>query len=102
MEKFVVKPSIDLYDGVRVTKDTVLEYSTDTVDQLVKDLTMHTTTKVSGEGYDSTVETTVYLKEGDVLIVEDGGRGYIKPIEGFVSISEAISVLECINDGGKE
>lgn len=102
MEKFVVKPSIDLYDGVRVTKDTVLEYSTDTVDQLVKDLKMHTTTKVSGEGYDSTVETTVYLKEGDVLIFEDGGRGYIKPIEGFVSVSEAISVLECINEGGNK
>lgn len=102
MEKFIVKPSIDLYEGVRVTKDTVLEYSTDTVDQLVKDLTMHTTAKVSGQGYDSVVETTVYLEEGDILIFEDGGRGYIKPIEGFVTVSQAISILECINEGGNE
>lgn len=102
MEKFIVKPSIDLYEGVRVTKDTVLEYSTDTVDQLVKDLTMHTTAKVSGPGYDSVVETTVYLEEGDILIFEDGGRGYIKPIEGFVTVSQAISILECINEGGNE
>lgn len=100
MEVFIRKPGIDLYPGVRVTKDTVLEYKNENVTQLLKDLVLHSVTKVKGEGYESTYDTTINLKEGDILIFEDDGRGYIKPVEGFVTIQEAIEDLSNIKDLG--
>lgn len=97
---FIRKPSIDLYPGIRVDKDTVLEYKNENVVQTVKDLKFHSVTKVKGEGYKSKYDTTIYLKEGDILIFEEEGRGYIKPVEEFVTIEEAIDDLTNIKDLG--
>lgn len=98
MQVFIRKPSIDLYPGIRVNKDTALEYKNENVTQTVKDLVLHSVTKVTGENYESTYNTTVKLSEGDILIFEDDGRGYIKPVEPFVSIEEAIDDLTNIKD----
>ena len=100
MQVFMRKPSLDLYGGIRVDKDTVLEYKNDNVEQTVKDLVFHSTTKVVGEGYESTYDTTIHLNEGDVLVFEEEGRGYIKPVEQFVTIAEAIDDLTNIKDLG--
>ena len=100
MEVFIRRPSIDLYPGVRVTKDTVLDYTNEKVTQTLKDLVFRSVTKVDGNGYESTIDTTIYLEEGDVLIYEEEGRGYVKPVENFVSIAEAISDLTNIKDLG--
>jgi hypothetical protein len=100
MNVFIRKPSIDLYPGIRVTKDTDMEYKNENVEQTVKDLVLHSITKVTGEGYESTYNTTVQLKEGDILIFEEEGRGYIKPVEEFVTIQEAIDDFENIKDLG--
>ena len=100
MEVFIQKPSIDMYAGIRVTKDTEFEYKNENVKQTVKDLVFHSVTKVKGEGYKSKYDTTIYLKEGDVLIFEEAGRGYIKPVEQFVSVAEAIEELTNIKDVG--
>ena len=97
---FVQKPRIDLYPGIIVDKDTVFEYKNENVKQTLKDLTFHSVTKVKGEGYRSKYDTTIQLKEGDVLIFEEEGRGYIKPVEDFVTIQEAIDELENIKDLG--
>ena len=97
---FIRKPSIDLYPGIRVEKDTVLEYKNENVKQKVENLTLHSVMTVKGEGYKSKYDTTVKLKEGDVLIYEEEGRGYIKPVEDFVTIEEAIAELTCIKDLG--
>ena len=99
---FIRKPSIDLYPGIRVDKNTDFEYTSDNVKQTVKDLVLHSVTKVYGEGYRSTYDTTIQLKEGDILIFESEGRGYIKPVETFVEVTEAIAELECIKDLGGE
>ena len=61
---------------------------------------LHSITKVKGEGYKSTYNSTIQLKEGDILIVEEEGRGYVKPVEEFVTIQEAIDDLENIKDLG--
>lgn len=98
MEKFIRKPSIDMLAGIRVTKDTVLEYENEQVKQTLKDLLFKSVTTVKGEGYESTYHTTIHLKEGDILIFEEAGRGYIKPVEGFVTVKEAIEELKCIED----
>ena len=63
---------------------------------------MKSITKVIGDGYESKYHTTVQLKEGDILIFEENGRGYIKPVEEFVTIGEAIKELENIKDLDKE
>lgn len=97
---FIRKPSIDLYPGIRVDKDTVLEFKNEYVDQTVKDLVLYSVTKVCGDNYESTYDTTVKLQEGDILVYEAEGRGYIKPVEDFVTIEEAIEDLTNIKDLG--
>ena len=97
---FIRKPSIDLYPGIKVTKDTEFEYKNDNVKQTLKDLVFHSVTKVNGEGYKSKYDTTIYLNDGDILVFEEEGRGYIKPLEAFVTIEEAIQDLENIKDLG--
>ena len=100
MNNFVRKPCIDLFPGVRVDKDTVLEYKNENVEQRLEGLLLHSITKVKGENFESTYDTTIHLKEGDVLVFEEEGRGYIKPVEEFVSIAEAIEDLTNIKDLG--
>lgn len=100
MEVFIRKPSIDLYPGIRVNKDTEFEYKNENVKQSLKDLVLRSVTKVKGEGYKSKYDTTIYLKEGDILLYEEEGRGYIKPVEDFVTIHEAIEDLTNIKDLG--
>lgn len=100
MKNFIRKPSIDLFPGVRVKKDTVLEYKNKSVKQSIKDLKFHSITKVKGEGYTSKYDTTIQLEEGDILLFEPDGRGYIKPVEPFVTIEEAIDDLTNIKDLG--
>jgi hypothetical protein len=98
MEVFMRKPSIDLYPGIRVDKNTVLEYKNENVEQSLKELVFRSVTTVRGEGYTSTYTTTIELKEGDILVFEEEGRGYIKPVEDMVTVKEAISELECIKE----
>ena len=102
MQVFIRKPIIDLFGGIRVTKDTVLEFESENVKQSLKDLVFHTTTRVKGESFESVYDTTIHLKEGDVLVFEEEGRGYIKPVEDFVSVEEAIEDLTNIKDIGGE
>lgn len=98
MEKFISKPSIDMYGGIRVDKDTTLEYKNDNVEQTLKDLVFISKTTVKGVDYESVYNTTIKLKEGDILIFEEEGRGYIKPVENFVTVEEAIEELNCIKE----
>lgn len=96
---FVRKPNIDLYPGIVVTKDSELEFESEFVKQSLKDLVFHSVTRIKGENYESTYDTTIQLSEGDVLIL-DGDRGYIKPVEPFVTVEDAIGDLENIKDMG--
>ena len=98
MQVFIRKPSIDFYPGIRVGKDTEFEYKNDSVEQTLKDLTFRSITKVKGECFESVYDTTIHLKEGDILVYEEEGRGYIKPVEEFVTVSEAIEDLKNIED----
>ena len=97
---FTQKPHIDLYPGIVVDKDTVFEYKNENVEQKIENLMLHSITTIKGEDFESKYDTTITLKEGDVLIFEESGRGYIKPVEPFVSIEEAIEELTNIKDLG--
>ena len=98
MQRFIRKPSLDMLAGIRVDKDTELEYKNDNVEQTLKDLVFHSVTKVKGDNFESTYDTTIQLKEGDILIFEEEGRGYIKPVEEFMTIKEAIEEFNCVSD----
>ena len=100
MEVFIRKPDITLYPGIKVTKDTVLEYENENVRQTLKNLEFHSVTKVTGENYESVYDTTIRLNEGDTIVFEEEGRGYIVPVDHFVSIAEAIEDLQNIKDLG--
>lgn len=101
-KKFIRQPSIDMIAGIVVDKDTELTYENEVVKQSIKDLVLHSEMTIKGEGYESTNNTTIYLKEGDVLVFEEGGRGYIKPVERFVTVEEAIEELKCVHECTKE
>ena len=100
MQNFIRKPSIDLYPGIRVDKDTVLTYKNKNVEQTLDKLVFHSVTKVKGENFESRYTTTIHLNEGDILLFEEDGRGYIKPVDSFVTIAEAIDDLTNIKDLG--
>ncbi len=101
MKVFIRKPSIDMYGGITVTKDTELTYVNENVSQTLKDLEFHSITTVKGENFTSVYDTIINLEEGDVLIFEEEGRGYIKPVEEFVTIEEAIKDLEAMRGIGE-
>ena len=96
--KFIRNPSIDMYAGIKVTKETEFTYQNENVNQTLKDLVFHSVTKVKGENFESVYDTTIQLSEGDVLVFEEEGRGYIKPVEEMMTIPEAIEELSCIKD----
>ena len=94
--KLIRQPSIDMFAGIKVTKDTDIRYDNENVQQTIKDLVLHSVTTTKGEGYVSTYDTTIDLIEGDVLVFEGEGRGYIKPVERFMTVDEAIEELKCV------
>jgi len=98
MEKFILKPSIDMHPGVRVTKDSAFVYENESVTQTLANLVFDSTTTVKGEDYTSTYHTVINLKEGDILVFEEEGRGYIKPVQELVTVEEAIKELEYIKE----
>jgi hypothetical protein len=100
MQNFIMKPSIDLYPGVIVAKETTLEHKTEKVTQTLKDLVFRSETKVRGENYESVLTTTIQLTEGDILLYMGEERGYIKPVDNFCTIAEAIADFEHIKDLG--
>ena len=100
MEVFIMKPSVNLYPGIRVNKDTVLEYKNDKVEQKVENLVLHSIIHATGENYESVYDTKIQLNEGDILIYDDENRGYIKPVEQFATIEEAIDDLVNIKGVG--
>jgi hypothetical protein len=101
MKVFIRKPSIDMLAGIKVTKETSFDYENENVKQTLSNLTFHSVTKVQGENFKSIYDTTITLQEGDVLVFEEEGRGYIKPVEEVVTIEEAIQELEAIKGVGE-
>jgi uncharacterized protein YlzI (FlbEa/FlbD family) len=90
------QPNIDMVAGIKVDKDTDITHENEGVKQTIKDLVLHSVMTIKGETYESTYDTTIHLNEGDILVFEEDGRGYIKPVERFMTVAEAIEELECV------
>ena len=98
--RFIRRPNLTMHPGIVVNENTEFEYSSERVKQNLKNLVCKSVTTVSGEGYEGTYNTVLHLQPGDVLIYDGEDRGYVKPVEQFVRISEAIEELNCIQDLG--
>lgn len=91
--KVMQMPDMDLYQAIRVNKDTKLEYKSEFVEQKIENLKYHSVVTKAGENYKSKYITDIQLKEGDILIFEEKERGYIMPVEKFLPVREVIKEL---------
>ena len=97
-KRVILKPDVAMFPAIKVTKDTTLEFKNERVEQTLKDLVLSSVATVKGDNYESTNHTTVTLTEGDYLVFEEEGRGYIKPVQEVMTVSEAIEELTNIKD----
>lgn len=98
MEKFIERPSLDMYSGIIVHEDTKLDFKNEHVEQKLENLVFHSITKIKADNFESIYDTTINLNDGDVLIFEEEKRGYIVPVNKFVKPEEAIEELKCIKE----
>lgn len=100
-ELFVEQPSIELKEGIKVTKETELSYKNEKVEQVLKDLVLETILADEGTNgintYKSKSYLSINLNEGDILLFSDQ-RGYYMPPYPVVSIDDAISDISSLND----
>ena len=97
LELFIEQPSVELHEGIRVTKDTKLEYSNEYVEQELKDLTLETILNDSGTSGTNSYSSKTYLKinlnEGDIVAFNKD-RGFYLPTYPLSTIESAINDLE--------
>ena len=100
-ELFVEQPSIELKEGIKVTKETELSYKNDKVEQYLEDLVLKTILHDEGTNgfntYKSDSYVTIYLNEGDILLFHEE-RGYYMPPYPVESIDDAISDMNSLSD----
>ena len=93
----------EVYYGVEIKKNTKLEFENEFVKQKLENLILYTTQEVKNDDFKSSIQTELYLKEGDLLLLEEEYRGYFKPAEvKFGSIQEAKKELKFIESQMKK
>ena len=94
---YIPIPQPDVYYGVEVTPKTKLTYDNDFVHQELSNLTLVTIQDIATDDFKTHIETELYLKDGDLLLLEEDKRGYFKPSGvKFGSIKEAKNELKFI------
>lgn len=104
MRKFVVKPRLDLYEGVLVNKDTKEEYKNERVEQKIENLTLHSIIEeknsTGANEYESKSYLTIQLNEGDILLFNEE-KGYFLPNVPMSTIDDAITDVTVLKDFDK-
>lgn len=100
-EIFVEQPVLNLKEGIKVTANTELSYTTGKVDQSLKDLVLKTFMVEEGSNgintYKSESVLSITLNPGDILLFDEN-RGYYMPPYPVVSIDDAISDISSLSD----
>ena len=100
---FIPIPQPEVYYGINVTSKTKLEHENESVKQRIENLVLYTTQEMESNNFKSHIETELKLEEGDLLLLEEEGRGYFKPAQvKFGSIDEAIKELRFIKEQMKK
>lgn len=97
MQKFIIKPDITFYPGIRVDKNTKLDFKNDRVEQKVENLKIHSIIAEENEDYNSKTDLTVNLKVGDIIILDEN-RGYILPGIPLTTVEEEIEELNYLKE----
>lgn len=96
-EVYVPIPKPDVYYGIKVSKDTKLDFKNDFVNQKIEDLVLYTDYTIESDKFKSEIKNELKLEEGDLLLLEEDNRGYFMPKEiRFGSIDEAIDEMHFI------
>lgn len=96
-EVYVPIPKPDVFYGIKVLKDTKLEFKNKFVNQRIENLVLYTDYTIENEKFKSEIKNELKLEEGDLLLLEEDSRGYFKPQDiKFGSIDEAIEEMNFI------
>ena len=101
MRKFIFKPDITFYEGIKIDKETKLEFENEYVKQSINNLVLKTFKKEKTDKYESEFNLTINLAEGEILLFEEE-RGYFLPSLPMSTVKDAIEDLEAIKDFDKE
>lgn len=104
MNKYMKIPDVTLYAGMKVDKDTSLSFKSEDgkIKQELKNLKFVQYERREADNFESETKTTIYLKEGMIVLFENEQRGYVVPLDRYVRITEALEDLECIKDLDRE
>lgn len=97
---FILKPSLDLFEGIKVYKNTKLEFENENVKQEVSDLKFTCEFREKGSNYKSVTQLVIELNEGDVLQYDEE-RGYFLPKFPLYDINDAINDYKTLKDAVK-
>lgn len=101
MRKFIFKPDITFYEGIKIDKETKLEFENEYVKQSINNLVLKTFKKEKTDKYESEFNLTINLDNGEILLFEEE-RGYFLPSLPMSTVKDAIEDLEAIKDFDKE
>lgn len=100
-ERFILKPVIDMVEGVKIDKKTTFTYENDNVKQKLENLVLNIELKETGETPKSKYE---YLSTGKITLDEgvilqfDEDRGYFLPNYELVSVDEALEDIKTLKE----
>lgn len=96
MNYYILRPDLTPYEGIKVNKDTKLEFSNEKVKQKLENLELIVETKMEDKKFVSETKMTVFLEEGDILLFERENRGYFLPLDSIGTVETAIKDLQAL------
>ena len=105
MKRFLIKPDIDIFEGIIVNKDTDISYKNERVQQEIKELKLKSkiiTRDSNGiNNYESKTDLTIYLNDGDILLFDEN-RGYYLPATPMQTIGDVVEDMQALKNLEKE
>lgn len=96
---YVIRPNTDCYYGIKIDKNTKVEFENKFVKQKIENLVLKSKHIVKNEQFKSVTNLEVKLKEGDILLLEEENRGYFLPKDILIgSVDEAIDDLTFLKE----
>lgn len=96
---YVIIPNADVYYGITVDKKTKVSFENKYVKQKIENLKLYSIVTKETDEFKSVTNLELNLKEGDILLLEEDGRGYFLPVNAKLgTIDEAIEEYQFIKE----
>ena len=96
---YVIIPNADVYYGITVDKNTKVNFENKYVKQKIENLKLYSIVTKETDEFKSVTNLELNLKEGDILLLEEDGRGYFLPVNAKLgTIDEAIEEYRFIKE----